>query len=101
MLGNFNGLSIGYPDKIELAKALKQQGYEYFIVDFNAATIDRTPEGTLKEKVKKLQSFIRNNNALQLIGTDNIVLNGKGERVYSIYGRKLIQSGTFAAFRIK
>lgn len=101
LLTYFAGLRRGYPDNKDLVEHMKRLGYGYIIIDLNAASIDYTPDGTLKAKVQQLLGFINNNPNLQLVGTDRIMLNAQGQRVYSIYGKELVERGTFIAFKLK
>ena len=80
------------PDKLNLVRVLKDQGYRYLIVDYNVASIDRTPDESLRKKTRRFQDFLVNNEALQIIGTDRVVLNSNGQRVYGVAGRELILS---------
>ena len=89
------------PDKLNLVQVLKDQGYRYLIVDYNVASIDRTPDESLRKKARRFQDFLRSNKALQIIGTDRIVLNSNGQRVYGVAGRELISGGTFVAYKIR
>lgn len=89
------------PDKLQLVRVLKEQGYRYLIVDFQVASIDRTPDESLRKKAKRFEEFLRNNTALQVIGTDRIVINSRGQRVYGVGGRELVSRGTFVAYKIK
>jgi len=89
------------PDKKELVGVLKSQGYRYLIVDYQVASIDRTPDESLRKKARRFEEFLRNNSALQIIGTDRIVINSRGQRVYGVAGRKLVSRGTFVAYKIR
>ncbi len=89
------------PDKLNLVQVLKDQGYRYLIVDYKVASIDRTPDESLRKKARRFEQFLRNNDALQIIGTDRVVLNSNGQRVYGVAGSKLISSGTFVAYKIR
>lgn len=89
------------PDKKQLVGVLKSQGYRFLIVDFQVASIDRTPDESLRKKARRFEEFLRNNTALQIIGTDRVVINSSGQRVYGVGGRELVSNGTFVAYKIK
>ncbi len=89
------------PDKLNLVQVLKDQGYRYLIVDFQVPTMDRTPDGTLIKKSRRFEEFLKNNSALQIIGTDRVVINSNGQRVYGVAGKQLVSKGTFVAYKIR
>lgn len=89
------------PDKLKLVRVLKNQGYRYLIVDFQVASIDRTPDESLRKKARRFEAFLQNNNALEVIGTDRVVINRNRDRVYGVAGIQLVSKGTFVAYRIK
>lgn len=89
------------PNKLQLVRVLKDQGYRYLIVDYQVASIDRTPDESLRKKARRLQEFLTKNTSLQIIGTDRVVINSKGQQVYGVAGRKLVSKGTFVAYKIK
>jgi hypothetical protein len=88
-------------DRKKVVDYLKARGFKYLIIDSNVATIDRTPDGSLRNKALGFQEFIKNNPYLEFIGTDAIVETSSGQRINHIYGKKLIRRGTFTAFRIR
>lgn len=100
-IGYFNSLMTQIPDKKQLATHLKNAGYKYMIVDLNVATIDNTPDQSLTRKKDKLFAFLSNNPNVELITTDNVMLNSNGQPIYSIYGSNVQKRGTFAAFELK
>jgi len=74
-LAYFDNLYNLVPNKEKLATMLKRQRYKYLIIDFNVASIDRTPDETLTKKARRFQDFLEKNPNLELIGTDRIILN--------------------------
>lgn len=100
-LARFDAYDQSSPYKQEKVKLLKKLGYKYIIVDFNVATIDKTPDKTLIRKSKALETFLQNNSGLEMIGTDRIIMNRQGQKKYGVLGGKVVEKGTFVAFRIK
>ena len=100
-LAYFDKLYNLVPDKLELVSLLKRQGYKYMIIDFNVHTIDKTPDQSLMKKTRRFEAFLQNNSGLEVIGTDRIVTNSQGQRVYSTSGRNLVNRGTYVAYRLK
>ncbi len=99
-LGIFEELYTSVPDKVALARGMKESGYEYIIVDLNVASIDLTPEKSLQKKASMLGNFLVNNPALQLIATDRLVEDANGQLKYALSTRNIQNNGTFAAFKI-
>ncbi len=100
-LAYFDNLYNLVPDKLELVSILKNQGYKYMIIDFNVHTIDKTPDQSLLKKTRRFEAFLQDNSGLQVIGTDRVVTNRQGQQVYGIRGGKLIDGGTYVAYRLK
>lgn len=100
-LAYFDKLYNLVPDKLQLVSLLKGQGYKYMIIDFNVHTIDKTPDQSLLKKTKRFEAFLQNNSGLEIIGTDRIVTNRQGQRVYGINGMTLVNQGTYVAYRLK
>ncbi len=100
-LAYFDNLYNLVPDKLELVGLLKGQGYKYMVIDFNVHTIDKTPDQSLLKKTKRFEAFLQNNSGLEIIGTDRIVLNKKGQRGYGIGGGTLVDGGTYVVYRLK
>lgn len=89
-----------FPNKLDVVKEMKRNGYRYLILDMNVASIDRTPDSSLKIKARDLGVFLVNNSGLEVIGTDRVVLNEDRQRVYGLSG-EIINKGTFIAFKLK
>lgn len=99
-LGYFDAINSQFTDPYEMAQAMKYSGIKYIIVDLNTAQIDRTPEKSLQRKFRDLFNFIYKNEAVKLIGTDQLVKEANDEPVFSIYGQQIIKKGSFAVFEI-
>lgn len=100
-LAYFDNLYNLVPDKLKLVSLLKGQGYKYMVIDFNVHTIDKTPDQSLMKKTKRFEAFLKNNDGLEIIGTDRIVMNLQGQKVYGTSGGILVNSGTYVAYRLK
>jgi hypothetical protein len=99
-LGLFHPLNYTYPDKEELVEVMKASGFKYLIMDLLTATIDNTPNKTLTTKFKALESFVKDNPKVRLLGTDRIVVsnnNGQNEFNYGLYGQ-IYYPGRYAIF---
>ena len=79
--------------------ALKRSGYKYILVDLNLSNVDNSPEKNLQKKIMKFNDIL-GSSYVRLIGTDRIMENQSGKPVYTIYGTKMVNMGTFAAFEI-
>ena len=88
-----------YQGNEEVINAFRRSGYKYLLVDLNLSNVDNSPERTLVKKIKKLDQLLRSP-SLRIIGTDRIMENNDGESVYTIYGKRVVHQGTFAAFEI-
>ena len=99
-LGHFSRLIRKFPKKKYLTAAFKRSGYKYLLIDLNLATIDNTPEKSLKKKFNLLTDFLNNNPNIQFIGTDRMVLNPEGQVVFGL-GDNIKKYGTFVAYEIK
>ncbi len=94
------------PNNIALAKALKDDGYQYLIVDLNTHTLDRTPEKTLVKKFESLLRFIFQNPQLELLATDRLLKTplpndpSKIQLDYGVYG-DIHYAGSYAIYRFK
>jgi len=100
-LAYFDNLYNLMPDKLKLVTLLKRQGYKYMIIDFNVHTIDKTPDQSLLKKTRRFEAFLQDNSGLEIIGTDRVVTNRQGQQVYNTRGRKLVNEGTYVAYRLK
>jgi len=88
-LAFFDMLSNRVPDKIELAKEFKKNGYAYLVMDLNVASIDLTPDKSLTKKAMKFFDFVENNPNIRLIATDRVINGGQVQK-----------NGSFAVFKI-
>lgn len=100
-LAYFDSLYDLVPDKLNLVSVLKGQGYKYMIIDLNVHTIDKTPDQSLLKKTRRFEAFLQNNDGLEIIGTDRVVTNRDGQRIYGTRGGTLINRGTYVAYRLK
>ena len=88
-LAFFDRVSARVPDKIELAKVFKKNGYRYLVIDLNLASIDLTPDKSLTKKTKNLFNFVNSNPLIRLIATDRVT-----------NGQQVQKNGSFAVFEI-
>ncbi|MFK7982113.1 MAG: hypothetical protein AB8G86_19185, partial [Saprospiraceae bacterium] len=88
-------------DKLKAVEAMKKNGYKYIILDMHVASIDRTPDASLRKKARDLGIFLVNNSGLKPIGTDRVVINREGQRVYGLSGQEIIRNGTFIAYELQ
>ena len=88
-------------DKLRAVEAMKKNGYKYIILDMHVASIDRTPDASLRKKARDLGLFLVNNSGLKPIGTDRVVINREGQRVYGLSGQEIIHKGTFIVYELQ
>lgn len=88
-LSFFDFVSNRVPDKVELAKEFKRNGYGFFIYDLHTASIDLTPNKSLTRKAQVFTNFVTNNPAVRLIATDRVV-----------QGNQVKNPGRFVVFEI-
>lgn len=100
-LTNLDRYIKSFSDKLKVVEEMKRNGYRYIILDMHVASIDRTPDSSLKKKARDLGIFLVNNTGLQIIGTDRVVINREGQRVYGISGSQIVHNGTFIAYKLK
>ncbi len=98
-------ISSRYSSKEALAATLYRDGFEYIVVDLNTATIDNTPEQSLRKKFRSFMFFLFDNPRIQQITTDRQVrgtVNGETKLFYEVFGSNetVVHSGSFAVFRI-
>ncbi len=109
-LGQFGGIEADNKLTGRFFQILKENGFRYIVYDLRTATIDKTPEQSLK---KKNQAFVRqllNSGEAQLLVTDRIVKDPGGKTtskggmnfggVPGLIGEAVYQ-GSFALFEIK
>ncbi len=99
----FNNLTKVYTDKREIANALKASNIKYFMIDLHTPTLDNTPEQSLTKKYNKAINFLFNNPNVQLLATDRVInKEGEGEQRYNgMFGAKVVESGSFAIYKIR
>lgn len=101
----FNNLTKVYPDKRDLASALKASNFGYLIIDLNTPTLDNTPEKSLLAKYEKVVNFVYQNPKVKLLATNRTVTkDGDGsqntQRYYDMFGSKILSNGTFAIYQL-
>lgn len=101
----FNNLIKVYPDKRDLASALKASNFGYLIIDLNTPTLDNTPEKSLISKYEKVINFVYQNPRVQLLATNRTVTkDGDGsqntQRYYDMFGSQILSNGTFAIYKL-
>lgn len=90
-----------FPKKKDLAGALKMYKVKYIVFGLNTNEIDRTPEQSLAAKYDRFLEFLDDNEYLELLVTDRTILNDEGEKVKGVFGKQVINFGTFALYGIK
>lgn len=88
-----------YQGNEEVINAFRRAGYKYLLIDLNLLNVDNSPERTLLKKIEKLNELL-SSPSFRVIGTDRVMENNAGESVYTVYGKKIVHRGTFAAFEI-
>ncbi|MEO1261265.1 MAG: hypothetical protein AAFZ15_20850 [Bacteroidota bacterium] len=108
-LGKFSEITSKLSDPNYFLSVLRDQGFRYILYDFNTATIDRTPEQSLKKKNNEFINRISKPNAIKLLVTDRIIEDSnnllelqRGNKVKGRYGLSgnIVYGGTFALFEI-
>lgn len=81
--------------------AFKRAGYKYFVIDLKMGKIDKSPNSTLKKRIRLLSDFFaKNTNKFRVIATDRLMEDKAGKRIYSLKGKKLINEGTFVVLEL-
>lgn len=97
-LGKYDNLIRNLEEDEQFIDLLKANGFRYILFDMNTATLDRTPEQTLKEKTRRFTQMLFTSPKVRLIFTDNIVKGEQGETVpfgrHRISGRPGIRGET-------
>lgn len=99
----FKTLQQEFPNKQELAQALKAYGFRYIILDLNLAANDHTQKGTLRNKMQQFQNFLYLNPQLQLIATDRILRASDGTPRFGVFKEadmSIENPGWFAVYQI-
>ncbi len=101
----FNNLTKEFPDKRNLATALKKSNFRYLLIDLNTPTLDNTPEQSLIKKYEKMINFVYQNPRVRLLATNRTVTkDGDGsqntQRYYDMFGSQILSNGTFAIYEI-
>lgn len=99
----FRSLQQEFPNKQELAKALKAYGVRYIILDLNLAANDHTVEGSLRNKFEQFRNFLYLNPQLKLVTTDRILRGPDGKAILGIFkeaNMTVENYGWFALYQI-
>ncbi len=88
-----------YQGNEEVLNAFRRSGYKYLLIDLNLLNVDTSPERSLLKKINKLNELLQSP-SIRLIGTDRFMEDNNGQSVYTVYGKRIIHRGTFAAFEI-
>jgi len=83
----------------EVINALKRSGYKYVLIDLNLSNVDNSPERNLLKRIRKLNDLL-GSSYVRLIGTDRLMEDDNGKVTYTVYGKRVVTLGTFAAFEI-
>ncbi len=98
-------ISKRFSSKEALASTLYRDGFRYIVVDLNTATIDNTPEQSLRNKFRAFMFFLFQNPRIQQVLTDRQVkaeVEGETKLVYEVFGSNetVAHPGSFAIFKI-
>ena len=88
-----------YQGNVEVINAFKRSGYKYILVDLNLSNVDNSPERSLLKRIQKLNELL-GSPYVRLIGTDRLMEDNNGKTTYTVYGKRIVLRGTFAAFEI-
>lgn len=100
-LSSYIGLVNTFPDKIERAKAMKAYGIRYILLGLNTPNLDKTPEQSLAKKFDLMTNFLKDNEQVSLLTTDQKIINEAGVTVSGIFNGTIQSHGTFALFELK
>ena len=106
-LATFATLTQQFPDKAELAQALKTYGINFIVFDLNLHQVDRTPEKSLTKKYQQFLQFSYQNPQVQLVATDRVIVDKQGNRKYDVFGHitdrnaRLESFGSFALYQLR
>ncbi len=98
-------------NKITTTRGLKEQGYDYILIDLEAHTLDVTPDQTLVKKVIELFNYLNENPYVELIATDRLLVHPQGDKQImlngnivkaknDVFGYEIIDKGKTALFKI-
>lgn len=104
-LGFFNRLAKRYPNKQDLANALKASGFKYIMIDLHTPTIDKTDEKTLVRKFNQLMDFFKENPNVELLATNRVInvkdaASGQKKQFLGIFGEVAFH-GSYAIFELR
>ena len=99
-LGLFSQIVKNYKNKYVISDLLKSSNIKFLIIDLNTPSIDNTPERTLTRKYLQLMEYVKENDSLKLICTDNLVRSeGTNSTKYALEG-ETVRPGNFAIYEI-
>lgn len=99
----FKSLNQEFPNKQELANALKAYGFRYIIFDINLSANDHTEVGSLRNKFQLFNNFLYQNPQLRLIATDRILRGADGNPFFAHFkpaDATVENRGWFAVYQI-
>jgi hypothetical protein len=101
LISFFPGLVKKYKDKVVIADVLKANDFGYIVVGLNLGSVDKTEEGSLKERFNEFMGFLYQNPKLELVATDRVVKSGQdGRAAMGVFG-EILNPGTYAIYRIR
>lgn len=80
---------------------MKAYGIRYILLGLNTPNLDRTPEQSLAKKYDLMFDFLKDNEQVNLLTTDQKGLDDSGEVVAGVFGAAAHAYGTFALFELK
>ena len=87
-------------NKYVISDLLTASNIKFLIIDLNTPSIDNTPERTLTRKYLQVMEYIKQNDSIKLICTDNLIREeGTNNTVYALEGETL-RKGNFAIYEI-
>lgn len=99
-LGLFSQIVKNYKNKYIISDLLKSSNIKFLIIDLNTPSIDNTPERTLTRKFLQVMDYVKQNDSIRLICTDNKVkIEGTNNSKYALEGETL-RRGNFAIYEI-
>lgn len=109
-LGKFDGLISNLSDQNYFFQVLRDNGFRYILYDLNSASLDKTPEQSLREKNIAFLNLLLDPNEVKLVVTDRIIEDPEGGIVHlpdgALSGKpglsgKVTYAGSFALFEIR
>ena len=99
-LGLFSQIVKNYKNKYIISDLLKASNIKFLIIDLNTPSIDNTPERTLTRKYLQIMEYVKDNDSVKLICTDNLIkVEGTNSMEYALDG-EAARPGNFAIYEI-